>query len=53
MQIRPLQIRTEHVPLDFEYTHGAVPTGFSIALQKAVSKGEIRLQSIDPNTQPI
>ncbi len=53
MQIRPLQIRTEHVPLDFEYTHGAVPTGFSIALQKAVSKGEIRLQNIDPNTQPI
>ena len=53
MQVRPLQIRTEHVPVGFQYTDGSVPTGFSIALQKAVSKGEIRLQSDDPTEHPI
>ena len=53
MQVRPLQLRTEHVPVDFKYSDGSTPTGFSVALQKAVSKGEIHLKSADPGQQPI
>ena len=53
MQMRPLQIRTEHIPADFRITDGHIPTGFSIAMQKALSRGELRLASSDPNDQPI
>ena len=53
MQMRPLQIRTEHIPVDFQISEGHIPTGFSIAMQKALSQGEIRLASADPGDQPI
>ena len=53
MQMRPLQIRTEHIPVDFQISEGHVPTGFSIAMQKALSQGEIRLASDNPREQPI
>ena len=53
MQMRPLQIRTEHVPPDFSFTDGRTPTGFSIAMQKALSRGELRLASASPTDQPI
>ena len=53
MQMRPLQIRTEHIPTDFHRSGGHIPTGFSIALQKALSIGEIRLAGADPKERPI
>ena len=53
MQMRPIQLRSEHIPTDYEITEGKIPTGFSIALQKALSKGEIKLTSSNPLQQPI
>ena len=53
MHMRPIQIRTEHVPAGFDPSLRDTPTGFSIALQKAVGSGEIRLASTDPHAQPI
>ncbi len=53
MQMRPLQIRTEHIPVDFDLSPGHIPTGFSIAMQKAMSVGELRLSSPDPSGQPV
>ncbi len=53
MHMRPITIRTEHVPVDFDPSQRASPTGFSIALQKAVGKGEIRLATADPHDQPM
>ncbi len=52
MQMRPLHVRTEHMPINFDVTSEITPTGFSIALQKALSSGEIKLNSSDPNEQP-
>ncbi len=52
MQMRPIQIRTEHVPADFDIESAEVPTGFSIALQKAVGSGELTLNGADPRAQP-
>ena len=51
--MRPISIRTEHVPIDFDPSQRSSPTGFSIALQKAVGKGELRLATADPHEQPI
>ena len=53
MQMRPIQIRTEHIPHGFDIDDSQIPTGFSIALQKALSKGSITLQSSDPTHQPL
>ena len=53
MQMRPIQIRTEHIPHGFDIDDSQIPTGFSIALQKALSKGTITLQSSDPTDQPL
>ena len=52
MQMRPLHVRTEHMPINFDITSDITPTGFSIALQKALSSGELRLNSADPHEQP-
>ena len=52
MQMRPLHVRTEHMPISFDITSDITPTGFSIALQKALSSGELRLNSPDPHEQP-
>ena len=53
MHMRPITIRTEHVPIDFDPSQRAAPTGFSIALQKAEGSGELRLATSDPSDQPI
>ena len=52
MQMRPLHVRTEHMPINFDVTSDITPTGFSIALQKALSSGELKLNSSDPHDQP-
>lgn len=52
MQMRPLHVRTEHMPINFDITSDITPTGFSIALQKALSSGELKLNSSDPHEQP-
>ena len=52
MQMRPLHVRTEHMPINFDVTSDITPTGFSIALQKALSSGELKLNSADPHQQP-
>ena len=52
MQMRPLHVRTEHMPINFDISSDITPTGFSIALQKALSSGELRLNSADPHEQP-
>lgn len=54
MQLRPLQIRTEHLPVDYPLPKddASTPTGFSIAIQKAISVGQLRLTSADPHVQP-
>ena len=52
MQMRPLHVRTEHMPINFDITSEITPTGFSIALQKAVSSGELKLNSANPHEQP-
>ena len=52
MQMRPLHVRTEHMPINFDITSDITPTGFSIALQKAVSSGELKLNSANPREQP-
>jgi choline dehydrogenase len=55
MQMRPIQLRTEHIPTNFTsygLEKGIIPTGFSIALQKALSYGELKLNSKDPKSQP-
>ena len=52
MQMRPLHVRTEHMPINFDLTSDITPTGFSIALQKALSSGELKLKSSDPHEQP-
>ena len=52
MQMRPIQLRTEHVPANYGLERDIIPTGFSVALQKALSSGEIKLTSSDPKLQP-
>jgi len=52
MQMRPIQLRTEHIPTNYGLEKDIIPTGFSIALQKALSYGEIKLNSVDPKAQP-
>ena len=52
MQMRPLQVRTEHIPINFDYQGQGSPTGFSIALQKPYTAGQLRLVSADPLDQP-
>ena len=52
MQVSPLFMTSEHrpdtIPLDPEKNY----LGFSVALQKALSSGEITLKSSDPHEQP-
>jgi len=52
MQISPLFMTSEHRPDTIPLDPGKNYLGFSIALQKALSSGEITLKSSDPNEQP-
>ena len=53
MQMSPLLMTSEHRPVNLDLEDGRHYLGFSIALQKALSSGEIRLKSSDPNDHPI
>tara|TARA_Y100000815_G_scaffold90003_1_gene78904 strand:- start:1378 stop:2328 length:951 start_codon:yes stop_codon:yes gene_type:complete len=53
MQMSPLLMTSEHRPSNLDLEDGRHYLGFSIALQKALSSGEIRLKSSDPNDHPI
>jgi choline dehydrogenase len=52
MQMRPVHVRTEHMPINFDFQGKGSPTGFSIALQKPYTAGRLRLVSADTSDQP-
>lgn len=52
MQMSPLFMTSEHRPDTIPLDPGKNYLGFSIALQKALSSGEITLKSSDPNEHP-
>ena len=52
MQIAPNLISSEHRPPNVEVSGAGVYAGISVALQKAVTAGRIRLVSSDPNAHP-
>ena len=53
MQMSPLLMTSEHRPPGFAVDDEGTFTGFSVAIQKAVTAGQIRLQTSDPHDQPI
>ena len=53
MQMTPLIVTSEHRPAGIEMADSGPYTGFSVALQKAVTAGQIRLVSRDPDVQPL
>ena len=52
MQMTPILLTSEHRPTTIDIPEGTTYTGFSVALQKAVTAGRITLTSTDPRTQP-
>ena len=52
MQMSPILLTSEHRPTTIDIPEGETYTGFSVALQKALSAGRISLTSTDPSTQP-
>ena len=52
MQTAPVLLTSEHRPTTIDIPEGETYTGFSVALQKAVTSGRITLTSTDPRTQP-
>ena len=53
MQMSPILMTSEHRPSNVQLTEDGTFTGFSVALQKAVTAGTLRLASSDPNQQPV
>jgi choline dehydrogenase len=55
MQMSPILMTSEHRPTGVNIAEGdeGSYTGFSVALQKAVTSGRIRLTSSDPRNQPL
>ena len=55
MQMSPILMTSEHRPSTVQLgdDDDGTFTGFSVALQKAISAGRLRLASTDPNVQPI
>ena len=53
MQMSPILMTSEHRPSNVQLTEDGTFTGFSVALQKAVTAGTLRLSSADPNQQPL
>lgn len=49
----PILMTSEHRPSNVQLTEDGTFTGFSVALQKAVTAGTLRLSSADPNQQPL
>lgn len=53
MQMSPILMTSEHRPTNVNLDDDGTFTGFSVALQKAVTAGTLRLASPNPNEQPI
>ena len=53
MQMTPILMTSEHRPANVELEDGRHYIGFSVALQKALGSGEIRLNSADPSDHPV
>ena len=53
MQMSPILMTSEHRPANVDLDEEGTYTGFSVALQKAVTAGTLRLASADPARQPI
>jgi len=53
MQMSPLLMTSEHRPPGIAIEGDGTYTGFSVAVQKAVTAGQLRLQSSEPHDQPI
>jgi len=52
MQMSPILMTSEHRPTTIEIPEGEAYTGFSVALQKARTAGQITLVSSDPRQHP-
>ena len=52
MQMTPILLTSEHRPTTIDIPEGTTYTGFSVALQKAVTAGRINLTSTNPRTHP-
>ena len=52
MQMSPILLTSEHRPTHVEVPEDGSYTGFSCALQKAVTAGRLTLTSADPHEQP-
>ena len=52
MQMSPILLTSEHRPSTIEIPDDGTYSGFSVALQKAVTAGRITLTSTDPRVQP-
>ena len=52
MQMTPILLTSEHRPTTIDIPEGTTYTGFSVALQKAVTAGRITLTSTDPRAHP-
>jgi len=53
MQMSPILMTSEHRPAGVALDDDGTFTGFSVALQKAVTAGRIRLKSGDPHDLPL
>lgn len=53
MQMTPILMNSEHRPMYVDLDDGGTHLGFSVALQKALTSGQITLHSADPNDHPI
>ena len=52
VQMSPIMMASEHRPTTVQIDDESSYTGFSVALQKAVTAGEVRLTANDPRVQP-
>ena len=52
VQMSPILLSSEHRPTNVEFPDEGSYTGFSVALQKALTAGRIRLTSANPHQQP-
>ena len=52
IQMSPILMTSEHRPPDVKISDDASYTGFSVALQKAVTAGQLGIVSRDPHVQP-
>ena len=53
MQMSPILMTSEHRPSNVQLDEDGTYTGFSVALQKAVTAGRLRLASANPAEQPV